>query len=108
MDKPRTLAQNKAMHLWFTLLAKDLNDAGLSIMRTFKATAEIPWTEVTIKELLFKQFMKVMFNKTRTRDLTTKELNEVSETLIRYLGEKHSLETEFPSIESLMIKQYEN
>ena len=100
-EKPRTLKQNDAMHLWFEMLATSLNDAGLSMLKTLKAEAEIPWTAITVKELLFKKMMEAMFNKTRTRDLTTKELTQVSETLIRYLGEKHGLETEFPSLDQL-------
>jgi len=100
--KKRTLQQNKALHLWFTQLAKELNEAGLSIMKTLKHDAEIPWTDTTVKELMFKGIMKAMYQKDSTTKLTTKELIEVSETLTRYLAEKHGLVTEFPSIESQM------
>lgn len=107
-EKPRTLTQNRAAHLWFEMLAAELNDAGLSMLKTLKAEAEIPWTAVTVKEILFKQLMKAMLHKESTTQLTTKELTLVSETLIRYLGEKHSLETSFPSIETLIMEQRTN
>ena len=101
-EKKRTLAQNNAMHLWFDLLATELNNAGLTIMKTLKANAEIEWSDVTVKEILFKQLMKSMLHKESTTQLTTKEVSQVSETLIRYLAEKHGLLVEFPSMESLI------
>ena len=101
-DKQRTLRQNDAMHLWFEMLAKELNEAGLTMMKTLKAEAEIPWTAVTVKELMFRKMMVAMYQKDSTTKLTTKELTEVSETLTRYLAEKHGLLVDFPSMESLL------
>ena len=93
------------MHLWFTHLSIALNDAGLSIMKTLRQDAEIPWSAVTVKELMFRQIMRAMYLKDSTTQLTTKELMDVSETLTRYLAEKHGLQIDFPSIESLSIKE---
>ncbi len=104
-ENKRTNRQSRAAHLWFELLAESLNDAGLSMLKTLKAEAEIPWTAITIKEILFRQLMKTMLHKESTTQLTTKELTLVSETLIRYLGEKHNLETNFPSLETLILEQ---
>jgi hypothetical protein len=46
--------------------------------------------------------MEAMLHKESTTKLTTKELTEVSETLTRYLAEKHGLLVDFPSMESLL------
>lgn len=86
------------------MLAKELNEAGLTIMETMKHDAEIPWTAVLIKELMFKKLIKVMYQKESTTKLTTKELIEASETLTRYLAEKHGLVVDFPSLESQMMR----
>lgn len=103
--KKRTLQQNRALHKWFDLLADDLNDAGLTMMKTLKPQAEIPWSAITIKELLFKQIIKAMFNKEKTSELTAKELTQASEVLTKHLAEKFSLETSFPSLESLLYEE---
>ena len=38
--KPRTMAQNSALHLWLGHLATVLNDAGLDMRKTLKAMME--------------------------------------------------------------------
>ena len=104
-EKQRTLRQNRALHKWMDLLSVALNDAGLSIMKTLRQDAEIPWSAVTVKELMFKEIMKAMYLKDSTTQLTTKELIDVCETLTRYLAEKHGLQVDFPSMESLAMKR---
>ncbi|MHA1400177.1 MAG: hypothetical protein ACTSQE_07495 [Candidatus Heimdallarchaeaceae archaeon] len=104
-DKQRTLKQNRSLHLWCELLAKGLNDSGLSMMRVLKQEAEIPWTKESVKEFLFKEMMRAMYQKESTTKLTTKELNKTSEVLIRHLGQKFSIQVDFPSLESLIMKQ---
>lgn len=100
--KLRTNLQNKSLHLWFTHLSNALNDAGLSTVKVLELKkADIPWTPVTVKELLFKQLMEAMYQKTSTTQLTTKELTKVSEVLTRHLAEKLGLQVDWPSIESL-------
>lgn len=43
LDKrERTLTQNRAIHLWFTMLADALNDAGLDMRTVLKPEIEIP------------------------------------------------------------------
>ena len=103
--KTRTNKQNKSMHLWFEMLSKALNDAGLSVMKTMNHDAEIPWSSVTVKEILFKEMMMAAFQKTSTTQLSTIELTIVSETLMRYLAEKHGLQVDFPSLESLIMNE---
>jgi len=98
MDK-RTLQQNRALHRFFKLLASDLRDAGLDMKKTLKPGADIPWTPEMVKEHLWKPMEKAMFEKESTTELTTKEVNQVYEVLIRHMGEKFSITTPFPSME---------
>lgn len=97
MDK-RTLAQNNAMHKFFEMLANDLNNAGLDMRRTLKPGVDIPWTPATVKTHLWKPIQDAMLEKESTTELTTKEVNQVYEVLIRHLGEKFNITTEFPHI----------
>ena len=98
MEK-RTLQQNKALHKFFEMLSLDLNAAGLDMKRTLKPGVDIPWTPTTVKEYLWKPVQDAMLEKDSTTELSTKEVNEVYETLIRHLGEKFGIVTVFPNIE---------
>lgn len=107
MNKPkkqRTLKQNRALHLLFTLLAEKLNESGLDMRKTLKPEVEIPWSGRSIKEYMWRPIMKAQLNKKSTTELNTKEIDEVFETINRHLGEKFGLHVPFPSIESLMMK----
>jgi len=98
-SKPRTLKQNNSLHAWCSDLAEALNDSGLSMMKVLKHEAEIPWTKITVKELLFKQIMQAMFHKDSTTQLTTKEMIRVADTLTRHLSVKFDVITPWPSLE---------
>lgn len=100
--KQRTLQQNRALHKWFELLADNLNTAGLDMRKTLKESVEIPWSADTVKEYMFKPIMKAQLDKTSTTQLTTKEIDLVFDTITKYLGEKHGVYQDFPTIEALL------
>lgn len=104
-EKPRTVTQNSALHLYFTQLADELNNAGLDMRKTLKPTIDIPWSGESIKEYLWRPIMKAQLGKESTTKLTTKEIDQVFDTINRHLGEKFGLTISFPSIESLMFDQ---
>lgn len=103
--KPRTLVQNRAIHLLFSMLADELNTAGLDMRRTLKPEIDIPWSSETVKEYLWRPVQQAQLNKESTKELTTKEIDKVFETLNRYLGDKHGVHVTFPSIEEVILKQ---
>lgn len=108
MDKEypkRTLRQNKALHVLFSLLAQNLNDAGLDMRKTLKPGVEIPWTGKSVKEHLWKPIQKAQLNKQSTTELTTIEIDQVFDTINKHMGEKFSLHTPFPSIEEILFQQ---
>lgn len=98
--KTRTPRQNSALHTYFGLLAQALSDAGLDMKKTLKADAEIPWTADTVKEFLWRPVMKAQLGKTSTTELSTKQIDEVYETLNRHLGDKFGVSVLFPSVEN--------
>jgi len=105
MTDQRTAQQNKALHVLFTLLADALNDAGLDMRKVIKEDVRIPWHGDTIKEYIWRPVQKVQLGKDSTTALTTKEIDEVFETINRYLGEKFGLHVPFPSIISVLQNQ---
>lgn len=96
--KQRTVVQNNALHKGFELIAKALNDAGLDMRVVLKPEVGIEWTTTTVKEYLYKPIMRLKVGKESTAELAKiGEIDEVWDTLMRFLGEKHHLEyIEFP------------
>ena len=101
----RTKQQNKALHVLFRLLSDELNNAGLDMRKTLKPEVEIPWGPVNVKEFLWRPIMQAQLNKSSTTQLTTKEIDEVFDTINRHLGERFGLHIPFPSIEELILQE---
>ena len=96
----RTSVQNAALHKGFSLLAEALNDAGLDMKKVFEVkTVEIPWTQASVKEVLFRPIMSAMTEKGSTTELNTVEVSDVWDVLLRHLGEHFGINLEFPSEE---------
>lgn len=104
-EQKRTDAQNRALHLYFTLIADTLNDAGLDMRKVLKPGVDIPWSTDTVKEYLWRPIQKLQLRKESTTQLITKEIDKVFDTLNRHLGEKFGIHEDFPSIETIMFKQ---
>ena len=95
-DTTRSDRQNNAMHLWFRQIAEQLNDAGYWVRHPFSDSFEIPFTEILVKEMLYKPTVKAMFNKGTTTKLTPSELSEAAEVLVRWLSEHKGVYVPFP------------
>lgn len=92
----RTTQQNKAMHKYFTLLAEELNNAGLDMKHTLKPEVEIPWTPEMVKRHLWKPIQRIVTEKEHTADLASGEPNRVYEVLDKHISEKFGIHVEFP------------
>jgi len=92
----RTERQNSAMHLWFRQIAEELNDCGCWVRHPFSDTLEIPFTDVLVKEMLYKPIIKAMYDKNSTGKLTVRELSESAEVLVRWLSENKQVYVPFP------------
>ena len=95
-ETTRSDRQNNAMHLWFRQIANELNDAVYWVRHPFSDAFEIPFTEVLVKETLYKPIIKSMYDKGSTGRLTTQELSEAAEVLIRWLSEHKQVYVPFP------------
>jgi len=106
-NKPtkRTSRQNRSLHLMFSQLADELNEAGFDMKRTLKPEIEIAWNEYMVKEYLWRPLQKAMLGKQSTTELTTKEIDKVFDNLARHLNQKLGLELFFPSVETLMMEE---
>jgi hypothetical protein len=95
-DTNRSDRQNNAMHLWFRQVAEELNERGCWVRHPFSEEFEMPFTEVLVKEMLYKPIGKALYNKESTRTLTTAEASEAIEVLIRWLSEHKQVYVPFP------------
>lgn len=99
------MRQNRALHKLFSLLAQELNAAGWDMKKTLKQSVDIPWTGNSVKEYLWKPIQKAQINKASTTELSTKEIDEIFDTLNKHLGEKTGVHAPFPSIEEVIRAQ---
>ena len=107
-EKQRTIQQNRALHLWFTLLAETLNSAGLDMRTVLKPSIDISWTSTNIKEYLWRPVQYHLLKKKSTRNLTKSEIDPVWNEINRFLSEKHCIHVPFPSLEELELCQQES
>ena len=96
-NKQRTLTQNRAIHKYCSMLAKDLNDAGYDMKKVIKEEVDIPWSEGNAKEFLWRPIQKALGLPDSTTDLATNEVSQVYEVLSKNLAEKFNITTPFPS-----------
>lgn len=105
-EKQRTLLQNRSLHKYFTLLADELNNAGLDMKHVL--TVDIPWGPDTVKQWIWKPVQKEQLLKESTTEITTAEVNKVYETVNRLMAEKFQIHVPFPSDEESMLQNLED
>lgn len=103
MTKPKTEAQtrtaqqNKALHVFLRDLSEALNAAGLDMKAVLKPEVDIPWTEESVKNHLWRPIQNIITDTESTTDLETKEVSAIYDVLDRHLGQKLGVHVEFPS-----------
>jgi len=89
----RTNQQSKALHVDCELIAEKLNLAGKDMRIVLKPQYSIPWTKDTIKEFMYKPFLKALYHKDSTKDLEKfGEIEKLHDVIMHELGEKHGIE----------------
>lgn len=96
-NKPRTSAQNRAVHKWLREVATKLDDAGYEASETI--TIPISFTEEIVKEYMFKPVAKAMYGRKSTTALTSDEMRSVISQMERLFAEKFGVIVPFPSRE---------
>lgn len=106
-NKQRTIKQNSSLHLWFTQLSKAMNDSCIPLFVKIgnRNTIERTWNMRSVKEFLFRPVMISITDKKSTTQLNTKEIDQVAEPILKWLGEDWKLEVPFPSKETLQSKK---
>lgn len=95
-DNSRTARQNNALHAYFALVATELSQAGIDVVTFLKRPVEIAFTPILVKEMLWRTCQKLTLNKESTKNLTTKEVNQVYDVMNRVLADR-GVHVPFPS-----------
>ena len=91
--KQRTEFQNRALWLWFTMLAKELNEAGLEPRKVLKPEYNLQWTKEMIHDNIWIPIQQAMYGTNSTTFLHKQEqIDKIHEIIMREFGEKHNLE----------------
>ena len=90
--RQRTGKQRAALEVYCRLLAEELNNAGLDMRIVLKPEIEIPWSQPTIKDKIWRPIQEAVIDKTSTTEADRKEYSKVFETLTRHLA------TRFPGL----------
>jgi hypothetical protein len=113
----RTTLQNAALHQFFVFISDELNNLGLEFeyrgIKHFskKLSGQIKeqyyytrYTTKIVKDFIWKPIQKTLFDIDSTTELTTQQINEISDVLIKFFGEK-GIYIVFPNMKSKLDKQ---
>lgn len=104
IDTVRTVQQRKAIEVFCRELGKALNDAGYETKAVMAIKqVDIPWSQSTVKELLWRPIQTAMLEKSSTTKLDRKEVSQVYEVLNRHIASNFGVSVPFPSDEPPMI-----
>lgn len=87
--RQRTSQQRKAIEVFCRNLAEVLNDSGMDMQAVFSVKeVSVPWSQDTVKDVLFRPIMKAMFDIDSTADLERADCSRVHAVLCKNLSEK--------------------
>jgi hypothetical protein len=93
IPKQRTYSQNRSLWLFMTMLAEELNNAGLDMRKVLKPTYNIPWTKESVHDHLWLPIQKAMYGTESTTFLHKQgQIDKIHTVITRELGEKFGLD----------------
>ena len=101
----RSQKQNRALHLYFTLIAYQLNDLGLEFNYQGLSGSDfsLRYTADLVKNFIWRPIQLALFDIKSTTKIDTFQINQVIDVITKFFGDK-GIVLEFPSIESLLDK----
>ena len=94
-----------ALHLFFQWMADEFNNLGMEFQYTgIKGiTISVPYTMAIVKDFVWRPIQIALFNIGSTKDITTEQINEILDVLIKFFGEQ-GVPIEFPNEFGLYVK----
>ena len=100
-DKQRTLQQNKALHLYLSQVADELDRQGHTMQNVVQkiTKVEIKPTLYNVKEMIWREIMKAQLGKDSTTFLEKNEIDQVYDVMNKWLGTYFEIYISFPNDE---------
>jgi len=95
----RTNKQNNTLAVLCRRMADALNEAGFEIPHPFKPDLEIPYTETSVRELIYKPIIKAMFDADSSTTLTTTQFSEAMTTMVDAVCRNTGVNVPIPALE---------
>ena len=105
--KTRTNLENRALHLYYRLIANSLLEVGYNFIYTNPITGEmieVPYTAELVKEYIWKPLQETMFKIESTTKLETHMINAILTVLTPWLANINKL-VKFPNRFDQLIEQ---
>lgn len=86
----RSNLQNRALHLYFTLVSNELNQLGITYeWKGLKGSVmETAWTPELVKEFIWRPIQVSMFNIKSTTKIKTGQINQIVDVINKFFGER--------------------
>lgn len=93
-----TRQQQKSLHKYFELLARELNNSGITIQKFITYSIELNWTKNSVKEIIWRPLQEHITGKKSTTELDKiTEIDEIFDTINKHIGTTWGLYVPFPS-----------
>ena len=98
-SKQRTELQNRALHLYLTQVANELDRQGHTMQDVVKkiTKVEITPTMHNIKEMVWREIQKALLGKDSTTFLEKHEVDRIYEVMNKWLGTHFEIHIPFPN-----------
>jgi len=105
LSDKRSSLQNRSLHKFFIIIADELNELGMEFQYFgLKGTVlSTRYTTNIVKNHFWRPVQQTLFNIESTKDIDTKQINEITDVIVKFFGEK-GVYVEFPNRESLNEK----
>lgn len=93
----RTTKQNAALHVYYGIISEVLNELG----HTFKykgltgKTLELPYNEKIVKETIWRDVQRSLFDIESTTEINTQQINEIIDVITEFFS-RQGVVIEFP------------
>ena len=86
----RSSQQNRALHLFFRMVADQLNELGLEFHYSGLKGLELTtrYTEDIVKNFVWRPIQIAMFDKESTRKINHEEINEILDVITKFFGDR--------------------
>jgi hypothetical protein len=104
-EEKRSSLLNRALHLFFTLMADQFNNISLDHTIVIQGVVlTVPYTSTIFKEEWWRPIQKTMYGIDSTTDLTAKMINNILDVLTLAFGTQ-GIQVSFPNRYDLLVKK---